>query len=88
MKWSTLVQDTFTYAKLVALFIIIGTGAYQLCTGTIIQFLNKTSSNGVSDRKEQTRSVIDLFADNSRMGTINVRNCQICIVYPAFLIPT
>lgn len=34
VKWSTLVQDTFTYAKLVALFIIMGTGVYQLCTGT------------------------------------------------------
>ncbi|XP_046640063.1 Y+L amino acid transporter 2-like isoform X1 [Daphnia pulicaria] len=33
VKWSTLVQDTFTYAKLVALFIIMGTGVYQLCTG-------------------------------------------------------
>lgn len=33
VKWSTWVQDTFTYAKLVALFIIMGTGVYQLCTG-------------------------------------------------------
>ncbi|KAI4490432.1 hypothetical protein M0804_003376 [Polistes exclamans] len=33
VNWATKVQDIFTYAKLLALFIIICTGAYQLFTG-------------------------------------------------------
>lgn len=36
VKWATAVQDVFTYAKLLALFIIIAMGAYLLCTGKVV----------------------------------------------------
>lgn len=33
VKWATKVQDIFTFAKLLALFVIIATGGYQLYLG-------------------------------------------------------
>lgn len=38
VKWSTMVQDLFTYGKLLALAIIILSGAYQLCQGHVQNF--------------------------------------------------
>lgn len=43
VKWATRVQDIFTYAKLLALFIIIAAGVYQLFEGksSAFNFLQK-----------------------------------------------
>ncbi|XP_051153183.1 Y+L amino acid transporter 2 isoform X2 [Leptopilina boulardi] len=48
VKWATRVQDVFTYAKLLALFIIIFAGAYQFCTGHTEHFTFENSKTEVT----------------------------------------
>lgn len=43
VKWATNVQDIFTYAKLFALFLIIGFGAYLLSMGKYITYVSSKS---------------------------------------------
>merc|ERR1712142_1074121 len=48
VKWATAVQDIFTYAKLLALFIIMGTGVYQLCRGQVEYFTWDNTENDIT----------------------------------------
>ncbi|XP_031640872.1 large neutral amino acids transporter small subunit 2 isoform X1 [Contarinia nasturtii] len=48
VKWATAVQDIFTYAKLFALFLIIGFGAYLLSKGNVQYFTFDNSKTEVT----------------------------------------
>ncbi|XP_050318405.1 Y+L amino acid transporter 2 isoform X2 [Bactrocera neohumeralis] len=48
VKWATAVQDIFTYAKLLALFIIIATGVYQLYLGKLEYFTFENTDTKVT----------------------------------------
>ncbi|XP_046750516.1 Y+L amino acid transporter 2 isoform X1 [Diprion similis] len=54
VQWATRVQDIFTYAKLLALFIIIVTGFWQLCNG-------KTEYFTFEDTKMEVTSIAQSF---------------------------
>ncbi|GAB0087400.1 Y+L amino acid transporter 2 [Sergentomyia squamirostris] len=48
VKWATKVQDVFTFAKLLALFVIIFVGAYLLFTGHVEYFTFENTKSDVS----------------------------------------
>ena len=70
VKWATFIQDIFTYAKLLALFIIIGTGIVQLGRGKTENFT-----------WEDTETDITKIALSFYSGELEILLCQ----YMSFL---
>ena len=75
VKWATFIQDIFTYAKLLALFIIIGTGIVQLGRGKTENFT-----------WEDTETDITKIALSFYSGELEILLCQyMCFLYQASL---
>jgi len=64
VKWATRVQDIFTYAKLLALVLIIGTGAVQLARGHYEHFVSPFDNTILSAGSLSLAFYQGLFAYN------------------------
>lgn len=64
VKWSTRVQDVFTYAKLLALVLIIITGIVQLCRGEVEYYKDPFEHTEMNFAKASLGFYSGLFAYN------------------------
>ena len=76
VKWATFIQDIFTYAKLLALFIIIGTGIVQLGRGKTENFTWEDTETDI------TKIALSFYSGELKL---RVHNCISFFLYQASL---